>query len=42
MHCKCERQFGLNIVQKKRVMTLPTSKIGAHSKQSEMFTLITG
>ena len=39
---KCEWQFGLNNDQQQRKMTLPTLKNGAHSKQSEMFTLITG
>ena len=42
MHYKCERQFGLNNVQEQRKVTLPTSNSGAHSKQSEMVTLITG
>ena len=42
MHYKYERQFGLNNVQEQRKMTLPTSKSGAHSKQGEMVTLITG
>ena len=32
----------MNNVQQQRKTTLPTSKSGAHSKQNEMFTLITG
>ena len=42
MHCECERQFGLKNVQQQINMTLPISKNGTHSKQREMFTLITG